>query len=114
MVHSQHLCWDPLALNPSWACLALPFATQVGIKTDGVTSDAARAVRIIRLVRVVSVLELMGWRYKQVGAGPGRITVGVHFVWSADRFSSPLSCPRWAHPLPRPRCVFSLPNPRRA
>ena len=67
MVHSQHLCWDPLALNPSWACLALPFATQVGIKTDGVTSDAARAVRIIRLVRVVSVLELMGWRYKQVG-----------------------------------------------
>ncbi len=42
---------------------------QVGIKTDGVTSDAARAVRIIRLVRVVSVLELMVWQYKQVGAG---------------------------------------------
>lgn len=41
----------------------------MGIKTDGVTSDAARAVRIIRLVRVVSVLELMGWQYKQVGAG---------------------------------------------
>jgi len=35
------------------------FTTAVGVRTDGTTSDAARACRIIRLVRVVSVADLL-------------------------------------------------------
>ena len=42
------------------------FTRALGIKSDGTTSDAARACRIIRLVRVVTVLEILGWRVKQV------------------------------------------------
>lgn len=49
----------------------------VGARSDGTTSNAARACRIVRLVRIVSVLEIVGWRYKQVKA-----TGGV--VWSGD------------------------------
>ena len=34
------------------------FTEAVGAKSDGTTSDAARAIRIVRLVRVVTVLEI--------------------------------------------------------
>ncbi|KAL4448605.1 hypothetical protein ABPG75_005824 [Micractinium tetrahymenae] len=41
------------------------FAEAVGIRSDGTTSDAARACRILRLVRVASVAEHLGWRARQ-------------------------------------------------
>lgn len=42
------------------------FTDAVGARTDGTTSDAARACRIVRLVRIVSVLEILGRRAKEV------------------------------------------------
>jgi hypothetical protein len=64
VIHLLRLCLDVVS-NLSLLFAITWFTEAVGARTDGTTSDAARACRIVRLVRVVTVLEILGWRAKQ-------------------------------------------------
>ena len=72
---SATLTWLAVFLD-SASTLSILFAITwfddaMGVKPDGTTSDAARAVRTVRLVRLITVLELTTHKLKKVRA-PGR------------------------------------------